>query len=350
MKYVRISNNCGLKVSVLSLGTWHLPRLPEKDDVGAYKIDVDEFKKVLKKAFDAGINFIDTANRYHGGISPVPLSHAGYAERLLGKLIKELNLPREELVIATKVGAQMSSGPNGSGLSRKHIVWQVKESLSRLQLEYVDIYYAHVFDPETPKLETLRTFNDLVRRGLTLYLGLSNIPPHHLVDYLRISEIEGLEPVVVLQYKYNLMERDAEKDVIPIAKEFKLGITAYSPLAQGFLTGKYVDIQSRKWVIPDLSRATYMTQMSKRYFTDENLKFMIDFVEYAKSMNVTPTQLALAWLLKMSEIHNVPIIPIIGVSKINHLEEALVATEINLKDNDLKYLNEISLKIGVSPQ
>lgn len=345
MKYVRLSSNCGLKVSILSLGTWHLPRLPEKDDVGAYKIDVEEFKKVLKKAFDSGINFIDTANKYHGGISPVPLSHAGYAERLLGKLIKELGLPREELVIATKVGAQMSSGPNGGGLSRKHIVWQVRESLRRLQLDYIDIYYAHVFDSETPKFETLRTFNDLVRNGLVLYIGLSNIPPHHLIDYLRISEIERLEPIVVLQYKYNLLERDIENDVIPIAREFKLGITAYSPLAQGLLTGKYVDIQSKKWVLPELSRATYMTQMSKKYFTDENLKYMIEFIEYARSMGLTPTQLALAWLFKMSEVHNVPIIPIIGVSKVSHLEEALTATEVNLKDSDLKHLNEIFSKV-----
>jgi len=129
----------------------------------------------------------------------------GYAGRLLGAAIRELGLEREELVIATKVAGRMSPGPNGEGLSRKHVMWQVRESLRRLQTERIDVYYAHTFDPETPKLETLTTFSDLVRQGLVRYIGMSNIPEHHLAEYAVLAEERGLEPIVVLQYCYNLL-------------------------------------------------------------------------------------------------------------------------------------------------
>ncbi|MEM4786405.1 MAG: aldo/keto reductase, partial [Ignisphaera sp.] len=150
MKYVS-SSICGIKVSTISLGTWYLPRLNEKDEYGIYKIDVDETKRVFRYAYDVGINFIDTANRYHGAVSPVPLTHVGYAEKLIGRILSELGLERESIVIATKVAGEMASWPNASGLSRKHIMWQVRESLKRLQVEYIDVYYAHRFDPEVPK-------------------------------------------------------------------------------------------------------------------------------------------------------------------------------------------------------
>ena len=173
MKYKHLSPTCGLKVSAISLGTWHLPRLPEKDEVGAYKINVDEFKRVLKVAIDNGLTFIDTANRYHGGMSPVDLRRVGYAEKLLGKLLKDYD--RQELVIATKVAGRMGPGPNDEGLNRKHVMWQVKESLKRLQMDYIDIYYMHRHDPETPKIEIMRTFTYLVQNGLILYIGASNL-------------------------------------------------------------------------------------------------------------------------------------------------------------------------------
>ncbi len=345
MKFIRLSRNSGLKVSKLCLGTWHLPRLAEKDEYGVLKIDVDEFRRVLKYAYDNGIIFIDTANRYHGAVAPVPLTHVGYAERLLGKLIKELGLPRDELVIATKVGGQMSQGANGSGLNRKHILWQIRESLLRLQTDYVDIYYAHIFDNETPKLETLSTFNDLVHRGFVHYVGMSNIPGYHLVEYIKIAEERGFEPITVLQYKYNVIERDIEKDIIPIAQQFGIGLAAYSPLAQGLLTGKYIDTINKKWLVPELSRASYFENFVKRYFTKENLEFLLRFIEYAKSKNITPTQLALAWIFNKAEHYEISIVPIISVSKVVHLEEALGALDIKLGSDDMKYLDEISMSI-----
>jgi len=348
MRYVRLSNRAGVKVSIISLGTWHLPRLPEKDEYGVHRIDVEEFKKILRYCYDREVNFIDTANRYHGGVSPIPLTHVGYAEKLLGRLIRELDLRREELVIATKVGGQMCDKPNCEGLSRKHIMWQIAESLKRLQMDYVDVYYAHRFDPETPKEETLSAFNDLVHRGYVHYIGMSNIPPHHLVDYIRIADERGFEPIAVLQYRYNLVERDIEKDIIPIAQQFGLGITVYSPLAQGFLTGKYYDKQSKKWIVPELSRASYSESFVKRYLTEANLKFMEDFVEFAQSKGVTPTQLALAWIFKRSEELGVPLIPIIGVSRLSQLEEALGALEVRLSGDDMKFLDELykEFKLG----
>lgn len=330
MRYKRISSLCGLKVSALSLGTWHLPRLPERDEVGAYKI----------VAFDNGVIFIDTANRYHGGMSPVDLRRVGYAEKLLGELLREYD--RQELVIATKVAGRMGPGPNDEGLSRKHVLWQISESLKRLNMDYVDIYYMHRYDPEVPKHEVLRTFDSLVERGKILYVGASNVPATELVEFMELSERLNLEPITVLQYKYNIIERDIERDLIPVAKRYGLGIAVYSPLAQGVLTGKYVDVKNRKWKVPRLSRASYMKSISETYFTEKNLKFLLKFIEFSNSLDLTPAQLALAWTVNMERELGVTIVPIISVSKLSHLQEAIDAIEVNLSHDDLKYLDEIS--------
>jgi aryl-alcohol dehydrogenase-like predicted oxidoreductase len=338
---------CGIKVSVISLGTWYLPRSSEKDEYGVYKVDVDETKKLIRYTYDSGINFIDTANRYHGAVSPVPLTHIGYAEKLIGKIISELNLERESLVIATKVAGEMASWPNGSGLSRKHILWQIKESLKRLQMEYIDVYYAHRFDPEVPKRETMSTFNDLVRLGYVRYLGMSNVPAHELIEYQMITDRYGYEPISFLQYRYNWLDRDIEKDIIPIAKRFGMALAVYSPLAQGLLTGKYIDISKKQWVIPPMSRGE-ISESVRKMFTNENLNKLIPFIEFAKSKGATATQLAIAWILHRSEQIGVPIIPIVSVSNVNQLEEILCSLDIKLSSDDMKYLDEILKVSGVS--
>lgn len=341
MRYVRISENSGLKVSQICLGTWHLPRTMERDEYGAYKIDMDEFKRILRYAYDAGLDFIDTANRYHGGISPVPLTHVGNSERVIGLTIKELKLDREELIVATKVGGRMSLGPNGSGLSRKHIMWQVRESLKRLQMDYIDIYYAHIFDSETPKEETLQTFDELVRAGFIRYYGMSNIPAYHLVEYIMLCRGAGFRPISVLQYRYNIIDRGIEEDIIPIAKRFGLGLTVYSPLAEGLLTGKYIDVERGCWVIPELSRASYMSSFADRYFTERNLKIVSDLVKLAESKGITPSQLALSWILQRSRDLGLTMVPIVGVSRFKHLEEALGALDVSLTGDDMKYIDEL---------
>jgi len=340
LRYVRLSQNSGLKVSAICLGTWFLPRRSERDEYGVPLVDIDETRNVLKKAWDLGINFIDTANRYHGAVAPVPLTHVGYAEKLLGRLIKELGFDREALVIATKVGNKMAERPNGEGLSRKHIFWQVKESLKRLGIEYIDIYYAHRYDPETPPLEVMSSFNDLVRKGLILYIGMSNVPAHILVEYQFTAERYGFEPISILQYKYNWMEREVEQDIIPVAKRFGMGLTVYSPLARGILSGKYVDISSKKWVIPPGSRAE-IDERLREMFTPENLDKIVKFIEFAKSKDITPTQLAISWLIKRSEDLGITIIPITSVSNIQQIEETAGAVNINLSSDDMKYLDEL---------
>ncbi|MCS7111555.1 MAG: aldo/keto reductase [Ignisphaera sp.] len=337
------SSVCGIKVSAISLGTWYLPRSGERDEYGIYKIDVDETKRVFKLAYDVGINFIDTANRYHGAVSPVPLTHVGYAERLIGRIIYELGLEREFFVIATKVAGEMASWPNASGLSRKHIMWQIRESLKRLQMEYVDVYYAHRFDPEVPKRETLSTFNDLVRFGYIRYVGVSNISAHDLVEYQMIANMCGYEPVSFLQYKYNWLERDIEKDIIPIARKFGMVLTVYSPLAQGLLTGKYVDTLKKQWIVPSMSRGE-ISDGVRKMFTDENLKKLHLFMEFAKSMNVSPTQLAIAWILHKSVHLEVPIVPIVSVSNAKQLEEIVSSLDVKLGSDDLEYLDGVAIE------
>jgi len=323
---------------------WHLPRSPEKDDYGAHHIDVDELKRVFRRAYDEGINFIDTANTYHGGISPVPLTHRGYAEKLLNQLIKDLGFDRESLFIASKVGGQMAKWVNGGGLSRKHVMWQIRESLMRTGLEYLDLYYAHIFDPDTPLREFLSTFRDLVRLGYVRYIGVSNIPGQYLSELMVMSQDPCYEPIVALQYKYNLIERNIENDIIPIAQRYGSGVVAYSPLAQGFLSGKYYDPREKKWVIPEGSRATYMKNFIDRYLIDKNLRFIEEYLEIAKTLDVTPTQLALAWIFKRSEELNIPIIPIISVSKLDQLIEALNSIDIKLDSGAMKQLNELYQK------
>mgnify|MGYP000181291149 CR=1 FL=1 len=160
-------------------------------------------------------------------------------------------------------------------------MWQIRESLKRLGIEYVDIYHAQLYDPETPKWEVMTAFNDLVRMGLTRYIGISNIPAQELVEYVMIAENLGLEPIAVLQYKYNLLEREIEKDIIPIAKKIGMGLAVYSLLAQGVLAGRYVDIKDRKWIVPILSRAIYYEGVW-RYFTDEKLKKILHLIEFQR--------------------------------------------------------------------
>lgn len=329
-------------VSALSLGTWHLPRLPERDEAGAYKVDIDETRRVLKSAYDLGINFIDTANRYHGGISPVPLTHVGYAERLLGKLIRELGLHRESLVVATKVYGEMAPWPNGRGLSRKHVMWQIRESLSRLEMDYVDIYYAHFYDPETPAREVMSTFNDLVRSGLVRYVGVSNTPPDALVEMELIAERFGYEPIVVLQYRYNLLDRGIERDIVPIARRYGMGIAVYSPLAQGLLAGRYTDPVERKWVIPPGSRAEYAQTSMKDLFTDRNLRIVLGLLDMAKEKGATTAQVALSWVLRRSEELGVPLIPIVGVSNVKQLVELVDSINLSLSHDDMRRLDVLS--------
>ncbi|MCD6563467.1 MAG: aldo/keto reductase [Thermoproteales archaeon] len=332
MEYVKLGPS-GVKVSRLCIGTWHLPRSKDKDLFGINKVDVEEFKKILKVAVDNGINFIDTANRYHGAMTPVDLNHVGNAEKILGKLLKDYD--REMFVVVTKVRGKMAPWPNGEGLSRKHIMWQIKESLKRLDMEYVDVYLTHYPDPDTPKLETLRALNDIVERGWVHYIGSSNEPAEQIVESMEIAKKYNLHTYVTIQDPYSLVNRRIEERKIPVARKYGLLIMAYSPLAKGLLTPKYLS------GIPELSRATYSESL-KRRLTKENLEIISELNNVAKELDITLPQLAIAWILYKEKEFGVTIVPIIGVSKLQHLEDNLEALNVKLDTDTVRRVEEIA--------
>lgn len=335
MKYVNLGNS-GLKVSQICLGSWHLPRSKERDEYGVLKVDIEETRKLVGLALDQGINFVDTANRYHGAMTPVDFSHLGNAERVLGEVLKDYD--RESFVIATKVGGQMAQWVNGQGLSRKHIFWQIRESLKRLKLEYVDVYLIHVPDKETPPLETLTTLNDLIRMGKVHYVGSSNLSPEEIVSFMEISKEYKLSSFVTIQEVYNLINRTIEFNKVPLARKYNFTIMAYSPLAQGILSEKYLT------GIPEGSRATYSKGL-RETITKKDLKVIRELSELAKEKGLSLPQLAIAWILNKQKSLEVKIVPIVGVSNSQQLVENIQALDVNLSDEDLKRVEEIASKI-----
>ncbi len=338
MDYVSFGES-GLKVSRLCLGNWHLPPSTEKDQYGVYKVDEDLSKKIVKRAIDLGINFFDTSNIYHGVLSGIDPVHSGNAERILGEALQ--GYARDSLVIATKVFFKVADHPNGGGLSRKHVNWQIRESLKRLKTDYVDIYQMHRPDPTTPIEETLEAFSDMVRQGLVNYVGESYFDPTDIADIVHISRELHL-PFISMQEPYNLIERDTERDKFWLAKKYGLGIMAYIPLAQGVLSGKYAH------GIPPMSRADYVPELAKRYLTPETLKAVAELSAMAEEKEITSSQLALAWILKKAEQEGITVVPIIGATKLEHLEDNVGAIDVKLSDDDMKRLDEISKQAKVN--
>lgn len=338
MKYVRLGDS-GLKVSEICLGTWHLPRLTETDPYGLPKVDTEETRRVLDLAFDHGINFVDTANRYHGASAPVDLNHVGYAEKILSEVLRDHE--RESFVLATKVGEEMAPWPNGRGLSRKHVLWQVSESLKRLHLEYVDVYLAHCPDEETPHLETLHAFNDLIRMGKVHYIGSSNFTAEQIADFMRLSTVHELVGFVTLQESYSLINRSIESDKLLLARKYGFTIMAYSPLAQGLLSDKYLR------GVPSGSRGTYSGNL-KRVLFERNLDALKGLSTLASEKGISLSQFAIAWILHKQRNLGVNIIPIIGVSSSEQLLENLQALEVRLSEDDISRAEQIASPVRVS--
>jgi aryl-alcohol dehydrogenase-like predicted oxidoreductase len=226
MKY-RLLGNTGLRVSELCLGTMTFGGKGWAQYIG--KLDQQAVDTIVKRSVDAGINFIDTANVYSDG----------WSEELTGQAIKNLGLNRHELVIATKVRGQMGQGPNDSGLTRKHIIWQVEESLRRLGTDYIDLYQIHSFDPLTPWQETLWALDDLVKSGKVRYIGASNVTAWQLMKALDFSQYTRVAGFASLQAYYTIASRDLEREIVPLLKDQKVGLLVWSPLAGGLLSGKY---------------------------------------------------------------------------------------------------------------
>ena len=324
----------GMEVSQFAIGTWHLPPSDKRYPDGILYVDVEKTEKIFKKAMDLGINFFDTANTYHGTISETHLhpEKSGNAEIILGNYLKDYN--RESFVLATKVRAEVAVFHNGGGLSRKHISWQIRESLSRLRTDYVDLYQIHWQDPYTSGRETMDILNDLVHRGLVHYIGTSNHPPSSTKEMMNVAEKRGWENFVTMQESYNLIERDFEKEKASIAKEKSLTLLAYVPLAEGILSGKYSN-----GIMPG-TRGSYTEGFKES--VDKSKNQLNRFLEISKELDVKPTQLALAWILKMQEKLGINIIPILGATSVNHLEENIQSQDVKISDSTLKELNSLS--------
>ena len=317
MKYKKFGNT-GLEVSVICLGTMQF----------GWSTDEKTSFKILDKFFEEGGNFIDTADVYSRWVEGNP---GGVSERIIGKWMKSRNV-REGIVLATKVRGRMWEGPNGEGLSRKHIMKAVEDSLRRLQTDYIDLYQVHWPDWDTPLEETLRALDDLVRDGKVRYIGASNYPAWYLTKALWISDKYSLHRFESIQPQYSLVYREEfERELMPLAEDQKLAVIPYSPLAGGFLTGKY----KRNRPLPPSPRAE---TIKRRFFTEKNFTIIEELEKMAFKYAVKVAQIALAWLLSKSYITA----PIIGANSVEQLMENLGALDVELEEGDLKKLDEIS--------
>jgi aryl-alcohol dehydrogenase-like predicted oxidoreductase len=277
---------------------------------------------VVKRALDAGINFIDTANVYGRGQSEI----------LTGQALKNLGIARDEVVLATKVFGEMANGPNGRGVSRYHVMEAVKASLKRLQLDHIDLYQIHGFDPVTPIEEALRALDTLVQQGHVRYIGVSNWAAWQIVKALGISERLGLARFASLQAYYTIAGRDLERELVPMLQSEGLGLLVWSPLAGGLLSGKY----SREGSTERGSRRTTFdfppVQLDRAWDVIDVMRGMAD----AKGVSVA--QIALAWLLSQPVVTSV----IIGAKRIDQLDDNIAATLVQLSAEELAALNTVS--------
>ncbi len=333
MKYVNLGNS-GTKVSTLAVGTWHLPGSGHFDKNNIETVNEEEFKKIFKKAYDYGINFYDTANIYHGRVEHNEdcIECTGNSEKILGNIIKDYD--RESLVIATKVRGPMNHYANSCGLSRKHIMSQIKESLKRLKTDYVDLYQFHWSDNDTPLVETLKTMSHIIDLDLSRYIGMSNVNAHDMPEFMELSERYNLNYYITMQEPYNILNRKIENDKIVYAQRYKLGLLAYVPLDQGILSGKYLTDYGKE------SRINYYPELKNEI--EKTMDAVKKLKEFSDEKGITLSQLAIAWLLKRSEELNIKIIPLLGITNMKYLDDNLNALNVNLKREDMEYINKLS--------
>ena len=313
MKYLRLGST-GLKVSRLCFGTMGFGSKAWRDWV----LPEDQARPFVKRVLDLGINFFDTADQYSDGVS----------EEILGRALKDF-VPRQDVVIATKVYNPTGPGPNDRGLSRKHIRKALEASLRRLGTDHIDLYQIHRWDPETPIEETLAALDQAVRDGLVLHVGASSMYAWQLAKALGVSERERLARFVSMQNHYNLVYREEEREMIPLCMDQSLAIMPWSPLARGFLVGNR---RREDW--GDTVRAKSDPSAQQRYYRDEDFEVVEALKMVAHAKGASPAQVALAWLLHKPGVT----CPIVGPTRIEQLEELVAATEVHLTKDDVAQL------------
>ncbi|MFT4412355.1 aldo/keto reductase family protein [Fredinandcohnia humi] len=312
MKYRRLGRS-GLKVSEISLGSWL---------TFGKTVDVSMATKTIHKAYELGVNFFDSANVYE----------RGEGERILANALKEF--PRSSYVITTKAFWPMGEGPNDKGLSRKHIMEQVHASLKRMNLEYVDVFYCHRYDHDTPVEETLRAIDDLIRQGKILYVGVSEWSAAQIQEAITIADKYLLDRIIVNQPQYNMFHRDIEDEIIPVSEKNGISQVVFSPLAQGVLTGKY-----KGGTIPTGSRGAneQVNGWVKKIINDIVLTKLDRLEDLAKEMGITLPELALSWILRQHNIAST----LVGASNPEQIQANAKASDIVLSFEEIKRVEEI---------
>jgi voltage-dependent potassium channel beta subunit len=315
MKYRKLGRT-GLLVSEISLGSWLTYGDTTEKNTAIKSIDT---------AYDLGINFFDTANVYARGAS----------EEVVGEALKKY--PRESYVLATKVFWPMGDGPNDRGLSRKHVFEQAHASLKRLQQEYIDIYYCHRYDPNTPIDETLRTIEDLVRQGKVMYVGVSEWTAQQIQEAIGTADKYLLDRIVVNQPEYSMLKRKIEAEIIPVSEQHGISQVVFSPLAQGILTGKY----SKKQPLPENSRAVdpKANMFIGQFLNDDVLGKVEQLNALAQESDMKLSHLAIAWILRQSNVASA----LIGASRPEQVIENAKASGIALSDTQLEKIDQILL-------
>jgi 1-deoxyxylulose-5-phosphate synthase len=315
MEFTRLGGT-GLKVSRICLGCMSYGGPNER---WQWALDEETSRPFFKRALELGINFFDTADVYSTGRS----------EEITGRALHDFAI-RDEVAIATKVNGVMGPGPNDRGLSRKHILSSIDASLKRLGVEYVDLYQIHRWDNETPIEETMEALHDVVRAGKARYIGASSMYAWQFVKAQYIADLNGWTRFVSMQPHYNLIYREEEREMLPFCQDQKVGVIPWSPLARGLLTGKRVRDGA------ETTRARTDAFARRLYTEDNDFAIAARVDEVAAQRGIPSAQVALAWLLSK------PIVtaPIIGATKLNHLEDAVAALSVCLTEDEIKRLEE----------
>jgi aryl-alcohol dehydrogenase (NADP+) len=315
MEYMKLGRS-GLSVSRICLGMMSYGT-PEWRD---WILDEDASRPFVQRAVELGINFFDTANVYSNGVS----------EEVTGKLLKEF-AKRDEIVLATKVYFPYNDKPNQGGLSRKHIMQAVEDSLLRLGTDYIDLYQIHRWDYSTPIEETLEALHDLVKSGKVRYIGASSMFAYQMAKSLYLTDLNGWTRFISMQNHYNLVYREEEREMNRLCLEEGVGLIPWSPLARGFLAGNRTRDKSGETM-----RSKSDGFAHDMYYQEADFAVLDRAVDMAEKRGVTPAQIALAWILHKPGV----VSPIIGATKMPHLEQAVEALEIELREEDLQALEE----------